>query len=103
MDETERLRKDNNALRAENEQLRRENERLRTENTLLAREPPVPPRAHRAIISVDVLSTYTLSYVDVKDGCKFSVAVTCKAWRDAWRRRCAPPRLRRRAPQEREQ
>ena len=90
MDETERLREDNNALRAENEQLRRENERLRTENTdLLARVPPVPPRAHRAIISVDVLSTYTLSYVDVKDGCKFSVAVTCKAWRDAWRRRCA--------------
>ena len=32
MDETERLRKDNNALRAENEQLRRENEQLRAAN-----------------------------------------------------------------------
>ena len=86
MDETERLREDNNALRAENEQLRRENERLRTENSDLLRR--VPPRAHRAISSVDVLSTYTLSYVDVKDGCEFSLAATCRAWRDAWRRRC---------------
>ena len=78
MDETERLREDNNALRAENEQLRTENA------DLLGR---VPPRAHRAILSLDVLSN-TLSYVEVKDGCKFSVAVICKDWREAWRRRC---------------
>ena len=79
MDETGRSREDNNALRAENEQLRTENA------DLLGR---VPPRAHRAILSLDVLSN-TLSYVEVKDGCKFSVAVTCKDWREAWRRRCA--------------
>ena len=44
--------------------------------------------AHPALLSLDVLSN-TLSYVEVKDGCKFSVAVICKDWRDAWRRRCA--------------
>ena len=87
MDETERLRVDNNALRAENKQLRRKNERLRTENSDLLARVPVPPRAHRAILSLDVLSN-TLSYVDVKDGCEFSVAAVCKDWRDAWRRRC---------------
>ena len=87
MDETERLRVDNNALRAENKQLRRKNERLRTENSDLLARVPVPPRAHRAILSLDVLSN-TLSYVDVKDGCEFSLAATCRAWRDAWRRRC---------------
>ena len=85
MDETERLRVDNEALRTENEQLRRENDRLRTENSdLLGR---VPPRAHRDPIPRRAVE-HTVVYVDVKDGCEFSVAVTCKAWRDAWRRRC---------------
>ena len=44
--------------------------------------------AHPALLSLDVLSN-TLAYVEVKEGCKFSVAVICKDWRDAWRRRCA--------------
>ena len=47
----------------------------------------VQAHAHPALLSLDVLSN-TLSYVEVKDGCKFSVAVICKDWREAWRRRC---------------
>ena len=81
MDETERLREDNNALRAENEQLRRENERLRTENTDHLAALPPPLRVVDAVSNI-------FSFVDVQDGCERSVAATCKNWRDAWRRRC---------------
>ena len=85
MDETERLRVDNEALRTENEQLRRENEQLRAANAdYLA---ALPPPAHRALRVVDAVSNI-FSFVDVQDGCESAVAAICKNWRDAWRRRC---------------
>ena len=42
----------------------------------------------RALQSEDVLSC-VLSQLDVRDGCLCSVASISKAWRAAWRRRCA--------------
>ena len=45
-------------------------------------------RDRRALQSEDVLAC-VLSQLDVRDGCLRSVASVSKAWRAAWRRRCA--------------
>ena len=47
-----------------------------------------PASVRRALQSEDVLAC-VLSQLDVRDGCLRSVASVSKAWRAAWRRRCA--------------
>ena len=47
-----------------------------------------PASVRRALQSEDVLAC-VLSQLDVRDGCLRSVASVSKAWRSAWRRRCA--------------
>ena len=62
----------------------------------------LPPRAQRSAaaasrasiraaraLQVDDVLTGVLSQLDVRDGCLRSVASVSKAWRSAWRRRCA--------------
>ncbi len=48
----------------------------------------LPASVRRALQSEDVLAC-VLSQIDVRDGCLRSVASVSKAWRAAWRRRCA--------------
>ena len=58
----------------------------RAQRSAAAAAPPASVR--RALQSDDVL-TGVLSQLDVRDGCLRSVASVSKAWRAAWRRRCA--------------
>ena len=58
----------------------------RAQRSAAAAAPPASVR--RALQSEDVLAC-VLSQIDVRDGCLRSVASVSKAWRSAWRRRCA--------------
>ena len=58
----------------------------RAQRSAAAAAPPASVR--RALQSEDVLAC-VLSQLDVRDGCLRSVASVSKAWRAAWRRRCA--------------
>ena len=53
-----------------------------------AAAPAPPASVRRALQSDDVLAC-VLTQLDVRDGCLCSVASVSKAWRAAWRRRCA--------------
>ena len=58
----------------------------RAQRSAAAAAPPASVR--RALQSDDVLAC-VLQQLDVRDGCLRSVASVSKAWRSAWRRRCA--------------
>jgi hypothetical protein len=58
----------------------------RAQRSAAAAAPPASVR--RALQSEDVLAC-VLAQLDVRDGCLCSVASISKAWRAAWRRRCA--------------
>ena len=60
----------------------------RAQRSAAAAAAAAPASVRRALQSEDVLAC-VLSQIDVRDGCLRSVASVSKAWRSAWRRRCA--------------